>query len=123
MKMNSTTTMIGLSLVILGALLFAAVWKNVKPSKYDEFAQCLNDAGFVEYAAHWCSSCAQQESFFGSAKRKLNRIECSSPTSSTFDLCPDIQSTPTWQKPDGERVVGVQSLETLSEWSGCALPE
>jgi len=123
MKLNSTMGMIGLAGLVLAGLIFGAVWNNVKPSPYDEFAQCLNDAGYVEYAAHWCSACAQQESFFGTASSKLNRIECSSPGSSTFDLCPDIESTPTWQKPDGERVTGVQSLATLSDWSGCALPE
>lgn len=123
MKFNSTTSMFALATLALAVLIAGAVWNNVKPSPYDEFAQCLNDTGYVEYAAYWCSACAQQESFFGTASKKLNRFECSSPNSTTFDLCPDITSTPTWQKPDGERVTGVQSLATLSDWSGCALPE
>lgn len=115
--------MVALAALVLILLIGGAVWKNVKPSPYDEFAQCLNDAGFVEYAAYWCSACAEQESFFGSASRKLNRVECSSRGSSTFDLCPDITSTPTWELPDGTRMTGVQSLSSLAELSGCALPQ
>jgi hypothetical protein len=123
MKLNSTTGMVGLAVIALAVLIAGAVWNNVKPSPYDEFAQCLNDEGFVEYAAHWCGACATQEGYFGTAHKKLNRFECSTPNSRNLDLCPDIESTPTWQKPDGERVKGVQSLATLSDWSGCALPE
>ena len=115
--------MIGLSALVLGALIIGAVWSNVKPSPYSEFAQCLTEQGLVEYAAWWCPHCAEQEELFGSAAKHINRVECSSPGSRSFDLCPDIESTPTWELPDGSRVRGQQSLSQLSELSGCQLPE
>lgn len=125
MKMNSTTTILIASAVVVAALIGLAVWNNVKPSKYDDFAQCLSDQGVTEYAAYWCSACAKQEEILGNASRYINRVECSSPGSHSFDLCPDITSTPTWEGPDGERITGVQSIEQLAERFGCAdaLPE
>lgn len=122
MKMNSTVSMVGLAVIVLGGLIAGAVWQNIKPSPYDEFAQCLNDSGVTEYAAYWCSACAAQEEMFGTAAKNLNRIECSSPGSSTFDLCPDITSTPTWEFADGSRQTGIQSLASLAERTGCLLP-
>lgn len=122
-KMSSTTAMIGLAALVFVLLIGAAVYKNNAPSKYTEFAQCLTDKGVKMYGAYWCSHCATQKELFGSSFKKIDYIECSSPGSKTFDLCPDIQSTPTWQGPDGAREVGERSLEELSDLYDCPLPE
>lgn len=122
-KLNSTVTMIGLAILVFGALIAAAVYQNHAPSKYDEFAQCLTENGATMYAAWWCPHCQQQEADFGSAFKYIDRVECSSPNSNTFDLCPNIQSTPTWEKADGEQIVGAVPFSILAEEFGCALPE
>jgi len=121
-KMNSTTWMIILAIVVFGGLIGAAVYQKNAPSIYDDFAQCLNDNGAKMYAAYWCPYCERQEAEFGSAFRFINRVECSSPGSNTFDLCPDIENTPTWEKADGERIVGAVPFSTLAEEYGCELP-
>lgn len=121
-KLNSTTSMIGLAVIVFGLLIGAAVYQNNAPSKYDDFAQCLTDAGATMYGAYWCSACEQQKAEFGSAFRHINYTECSSPGSSSFDLCPDITSTPTWEKADGERITGSRPLSSLGEEFGCELP-
>lgn len=122
-KLSSFSTIVLVAVLIVTALLVSIVWKNHAPSEYDEFAQCLTDNGAQVYEAYWCSACARQKDMFGSAYRHLDTTECSSPGSSTFDLCPDITSTPTWETADGERVTGVQSFEDLAELYGCELPE
>lgn len=115
--------MIGLAILVFLLLIGAAVYKNNAPSKYTEFAQCLTDKGVKMYGAYWCSNCDAQKEEFGSSFRKIDYIECSSRGSQTFDLCPDITGTPTWEGPDGARLVGARTLPELSETYGCALPE
>lgn len=113
--------MIGLSALVLGALIGGAVWKNNAPSKYDNLAQCIDDKGGKIYVAYWCSACAQQKELLGSAMRKLEAVECSAPGSRTFDLCPDITATPTWELPNGEKVTGVRTPEQLAEMFECEI--
>lgn len=115
--------MIGAAALVFGLLIAAAIYKNNAPSKFDSFAQCLNDNDVKMYGAYWCSACEQQKKLFGSAFRHVDYVECSSPGSQSFDLCPDIESTPTWEGPDGERTIGVMSLSTLADEYGCELPE
>lgn len=122
-KMNSTTTMVLLAVVVFGLLIGAAIWKNTAPSKYDTFAQCISEAGGKMYGAWWCPHCESQKAEFGSAFRHIEYVECSSPGSQTFDLCPDIESTPTWEKADGTRLTGSRSLSALGEEFGCELPQ
>ena len=122
-KMSTTTSMVGLAVLVFGALIAAAVIKNNAPSKYDDFAQCLTENGATMYAAYWCPHCQKQEEDFGSAFRFIDRVECSSPGSRSFDLCPDIESTPTWEKADGTRLPGALPFDVLAEEFGCQLPE
>lgn len=123
MKMNSTVSMVGLSLLVFAVLIGAAVWKNNAPGKYDALTQCITDKGGKSYEAYWCSACAQQQEILGSSHRLIERVECSSPGSNTFDLCPDISSTPTWERADGERFVGVRTPEELADLFDCPLEE
>lgn len=118
MKISSTTGMVLLGVGVFGALILAAVLKSNAPSKYDDLAQCLTDKGVQMYGAHWCSACAQQKELFGSAFRKVEYVECSSPGSRTFDLCTDITSTPTWEGEEG-RLTGVRTPEALAQEYGC----
>lgn len=119
MKDRSTIWMISLAAVVLVVIIGYAVWQKNAPSQYDDFAQCLTEKGAVLYTAYWCGHCQQQERAFGSAYKDLNVVECSSPGSHTFDLCPDIESTPTWKTVDGETYTGALPFETLAEIYGC----
>lgn len=111
--------MVLLAFLVFGALIAAAALKNAAPSQYDELAQCISDAGGKMYGAYWCGACEQQKADFGSAFKYINYEECSSAGSHSFDLCPDITSTPTWEKADGTRFTGAHTLSNLAQEFGC----
>jgi len=122
MKMSSNTALILFAVAVVGVLMGALLWKKYGPSVYDEFAQCLTDKGVVMKGAYWCSHCADQKKAFGSAFRKIHYVECSSPGSTTFDLCPDVTTSPLWVAADGTEYPGFRTLENLSDTFACSLP-
>ena len=95
------------------------------PGKYDAFAQCLQDKGAAFYGAFWCPHCQEQKSWFGSSEKHLPYVECSRFIFGQNAVCSqkDIQAYPTWIFADGSRLVGEVPLDTLSEKTGCELPE
>ncbi len=96
-----------------------------KPGQLDTFAQCLTDSGTKYYGAFWCPNCKTQEAMFGRSARLVPRIECSTPDGQgQLPICQEakIEGYPTWEFSTSTRVTGTQSLETLSELSGCPLP-
>lgn len=124
-KITFTQSIIFVSVAVVVLLLGSVIWKNNAPSKYDALAQCITDKGGAIKTAYWCSACAKQEAMFGSAWRLINEIECSSPGSYEFDLCPEITGTPVWMFSDGTTLDGVYPLEQLAKSYSCieTLPE
>ena len=115
-------------IIILIIILFG--WYYYKdfttPGVYNEFAQCLADSDVTYYGAFWCPNCANQNELFGKSKEFVPYVECSTPNGQgQLQVCKDANITayPTWEFADGSRVTGVQSLESLSEKTGCALPQ
>ena len=97
----------------------------------DAFAQCLTDKGVKMYGSYICSGCLAQIKMFGGHEgsfRYVDNIECHprGPNPQT-QLCleKDISKTPTWilEKDDTEikRLAGLQSFESLAEFSDCQL--
>ncbi|MDP2631495.1 MAG: hypothetical protein Q8P30_01860 [Candidatus Uhrbacteria bacterium] len=121
MKISSTTSMIGLAVLVIAGLIVAGMWKNYAPGEYDDFAKDLTEAGVVMYGTYWCPNCAAQKEAFGSSFRHIEYIECSSPGSKTFDLCPDIKSVPYWVNEEGVNLTGKVSLQTLADTFGVLL--
>ncbi len=74
-----------------------------KPSKFDGLAQSLKEKGAEFYGAFWCPHCQEQKAEFGSAKKYLPYIECSTPNNSQVKICEDnkIESYPSWKFKDG----------------------
>lgn len=96
------------------------------PGKYDTFATCLKDKGAVFYGAFWCSHCQATKKLFGSSQKLLPYVECSTPDgNSQVKACADknITSYPTWEFPDGSRLLGEVTLEQLAEKTSCQLLE
>lgn len=125
MKLNSTTSMLGLAAAIILGLIVIAVVQSRLPSKYDEFAQCLTDNGAKVYTASWCPVCERQLAEFGSASRFLDNKECAVANGqNNLDLCQadGITGVPTWEV-DGVKTSGFQELSQLAETYGCELPE
>ncbi len=111
-------------LVVIG-LVGLAVYKNVAPSPYDAFAQCLSDEGVTMYGAWWCPHCQNQKELFGNAFRNINYVECSAPGSrSMLPICSSagITGYPTWRFADGSELNGEAPLASLAEKTTCQLP-
>lgn len=122
---NSTRLLIilGVTAIVIVALIFGVRSNNQKPGPYDELAQHISDSGAVFYGAYWCQFCSEQKAIFGRSARLLNYVECAVPgrpngeqTQACVDA--DITSYPTWDFPDQERATGVLSLEELSQRTG-----
>ena len=85
------------------------------------FAKYLKDYGVVKYSAYWCPNCLNQSELFGKqAYKELNVVECARDgKNSQTQLCIDkkIKAFPSWEI-NGEIIIGVQTLEELSELTG-----
>lgn len=116
-------------IIVLIAVVAGLVWlirTPGKPGELDAFAQCINDSGATYYGAFWCPNCKNQEAKFGRSARLLPRIECSTPDGrGQLPVCQEagIQGYPTWRFADGTEKSGDLPLLTLSEATGCPLPE
>ncbi|MBI2024207.1 hypothetical protein HYT00_02380 [Candidatus Giovannonibacteria bacterium] len=115
---------IGIALIII--FIAGGLWYQSQPSQLDGFAKCLGEKGAKFYGAFWCPHCANQKKIFGRAAKYLPYTECSSPDKqSQLQICNDakVQGYPTWDFADGSRLSGEVPLKTLSEKTGCQLPQ
>lgn len=112
--------------VVLTGIIWAAIAQSNRPDKLDGFASCLEEKGAKFYGAFWCAHCQNQKKMFGRSARLLPYIECSQPSGNgQLSVCIDnkIESYPTWEFADGERLTGEVPLSTLAEKTQCALPQ
>ncbi|MBS3155791.1 hypothetical protein J4413_00990 [Candidatus Woesearchaeota archaeon] len=119
--------------VLLGILLIVIlVISGCSGSDYtkeqlDGLASCLKEKGVKEYGAFWCPNCAKQQKMFGSSYDIIKDgvyVECDPRgDDSQAELCieKEVDKYPTWDFPNGERLIGVQQFEVLAEKSGCTL--
>ncbi len=114
--------------LVLIAIVMLVTWAAIQqrtPSKLDDFAQCLKNKGAIFYGAFWCSHCRDQKKLFGTAKRFLPYVECSTADGkSQKQECIDkkIIGYPTWRFADGGEESGLVELSRLAEKTGCVLP-
>lgn len=95
------------------------------PGKLDQFATCLGEKGATFYGAFWCPHCNAQKKMFGTSKKLLPYVECSTPDgNSQTQICIDkkIDGYPTWEFADGSRLNGEIPLTQLAEKTECVLP-
>lgn len=90
-----------------------------------QFAKDLADAGVEFFGAGWCPACAQQKELFDDGKDNLPFIEVTNSDRSlnSVGIAENISQFPTWKFPGGSVLVGVQTLATLSQESGVAIPQ
>ena len=115
--------LIGISAVISGYIYL----QDLPPplGKYDALARCIANTSTTFYGAFWCPHCHNQKAEFGDAAQYLPYVECSTPDAQgELPICKDVGVThyPTWFFPDGSSSTGEQSLQMLSERTGCPLP-
>ncbi len=89
-----------------------------------DFAVALDEAGVVFFGSHACVACARQKALFGDGADSLPHVEVTNPDGSLNQIGIDnnITSTPTWDFPDGTRLLGFLTLTELSAASGIPLP-
>ncbi|NUM25406.1 MAG: hypothetical protein HUU49_02145 [Candidatus Buchananbacteria bacterium] len=113
-----------IGVIVLVIILFVVlIINNNRPGELDSFARCISDSGAKFYGAFWCSACNSQKDLFGRSERLLPYVECSSSNGQSQTIvCQQakIESYPTWEF-NGQRQVGVMSLQALSEKTGCQL--
>ncbi len=122
--MSNKTIWYGAGIVLVVAISAAIVLRNAgsaSEEKLTPFAQCLTERGVVIYGTYSCPYCRKQKDLFGDAFRFVTYVECTQ--ESARCVADNVQSIPLWVFPSGDRLVGLQSLETLSVKSGCALPQ
>ena len=115
--------------VIIAAAFFLIPRKSQAPAatgNLDALAQCLKDKGAIFYGASWCPHCQAQKALFGNSEKLLPYVECATPDGQgQTQVCADakIDGYPTWVFADGTRQSGEQTLEALSQKTGCPLPQ
>lgn len=96
-----------LVIIIIGGIGTYFALKPQVPGKFDEFAKALTDKGAKFYGAFWCTHCQAQKEAFGSSKKYLPYVECSSPDGGKqLQVCKDakIEGYPTWSFQDEIKV-------------------
>ena len=124
MKPKTIVILTLLLIIIVGGIAWLAT-REPAVSELDGFAQCLKDEGAIFYGAFWCPHCQDQKKLFGTAKRFLPYIECSTPSGNgQTQICIDknIKGYPLWQFADGTEQGGLMSLAMLAEKTACVLP-
>lgn len=88
------------------------------------FAQALADAGVEFYGAAWSADTTQQRELFEDGGQFLPFTEVTNPnrTPNQAAMANDITIYPTWVFPDDTRLTGVQTLQTIAQRSGVAIP-
>ena len=108
-------------MIMLTAVLIAVVfllWPRAAAESSSGFGDCLVERGVYMYGSDNCASCSDQKRVLGEEFNKISYINCDF----NKEECTKkgISVYPVWAK--GNNVLlGLQSLETLSEFSGCGL--
>jgi thiol-disulfide isomerase/thioredoxin len=113
-----------IAVLTIGGFISFLVVQAQKPGKYDTFAQCINDSGAKFYGAFWCPHCQATKAMFGKSAKKLPYVECSTADGKgQLPICTEkeVKGYPTWIFPDGSRLSGEQTMESLAEKTACPL--
>lgn len=105
--------------VFFGCLVYILWPKAEVNADLDTFAQCLADKEVTMYGAEWCPHCKEQKKMFGTSWSLVPYVEC--PENTALCLSKGIEGYPTWLIDTSTRLVGTQSIEKLSEATGCSL--
>lgn len=114
---------LGAVAISLGYYFFASKDSSGESKDMEIFTKCLSDKGIKLYGAFWCSHCQNQKKIFGDSVKNINYIECSTPDKKLTDACNQagVNSFPTWEFQDGEKISGELTLQEISDNSGCPL--
>ncbi|MBI2133847.1 hypothetical protein HYU11_04150 [Candidatus Woesearchaeota archaeon] len=106
------------ALMILFGIFLIFKSSSANAAKVDEFTKCLATKDVVIYGNEWCKYTGRQKSMFGESFKNLKYVICDEQKA----LCDEkqITITPTWEI-NGTMYRQVQTLEAISQLSGCSL--
>ena len=111
-KGNLVTALIIIAVVVIA--IYALTRSNANTDA--ELAKCIGSKSTL-YIQTGCSACKKQENLFGTTYQYLNNtIDCLVKTQECVNK--GITATPTWII-NGEKSVGVRTIEKLKELTGC----
>lgn len=89
------------------------------------FAKALDQAGVTFFGAAWCPFCTQQKELFEDGGDFLPFVEVTNPdrTLNSIGQAEGIQTFPTWDFPNGDRITGIMTLAEISAASGIPIPQ
>lgn len=115
--MKRTTLLLLVSLILITLILITGC-NNTNNKNNGVLAKCLSEKGVVMYGTERCPHCIEQKELFGESFKFIIYVNCDYEYSKCSEA--GVQFTPTWIV-NGEKYVGVQSLEKLAELSGCQI--
>jgi hypothetical protein len=107
-------------IVLTASLLIASImifWPKTAVSE-QVFVECLKKNNVVMYGTDTCGACITQKEIFGVDFKGIDYVNCAFNNESC--IFNKIAKFPTWKK-DEQILTGVQTLESLSRFSGCEL--
>ena len=116
-KLITVGIIVFILLVAGGVIYLKSTSFSIKDFPAEEVAKYIGEHSTL-YVQTGCIHCKEQEDLFGSNVKYLNIIDCIS-SSENIQACIDagIESTPTWII-NGEKYVGILSIEKLKELTG-----
>ena len=106
------------AVVILAILILAGylIFNKTSVQTSADIAKCIGEKSAI-YVQTGCPHCADQEAMFGDNFKYLNSTDCYYKSQTCADA--GIEAVPTWVI-NGQKYVGVQSIETLQNLTGCS---
>lgn len=104
-------------LILAGAIISfktGLIGSAIKDIPSEEVTRYIGEHS-VLYVQAGCIHCREQEDLFGVNIKYLNIVDCLKDTQECINL--EIERTPTWII-NGQKYVGVQSIEELKELTG-----
>ncbi|PIQ92004.1 MAG: hypothetical protein COV70_01520 [Parcubacteria group bacterium CG11_big_fil_rev_8_21_14_0_20_39_22] len=121
MNKNNLYLVVAIILSVI-VVVTAVLYKNneVEGSEVtDEFVACLNKNEVVMYGAYWCPHCDNQKKLFRDKWENVSYVECTEDPNLCIEK--EIKGYPTWIIGDNKYLVGVQSMESLAQATGCEM--
>jgi len=106
---------------IIFLLTCSLLYFTTKEDPYkSSLAQYITENNAEMYGAFWCGACAKQKEIFGNSFKHIDYIECDERGKDAQpEKCKinNVEAYPTWII-NGEKIVGVKTLEDLASLSG-----
>ena len=114
---NIKTVYIVVLAIAVVILMIWFFWPQAVVSR-SSFGDCMTANGVTLYGSDQCSHCESQKKILGENFESINYVNCSF----NADECRQkgISFYPVWSR-DNKVLAGVQSIQSLSEFSGCEL--